>query len=533
MPVASLWRLLLFSVSVLVILAGMASTPVSARTADGPASRGGDDVRSRVEAVSTAARRADSGERAQRRACAKLDSAKRERRCKRHQDDKKGGKGGGKGGQGGTDGGTTPTVEPTPTPTATPTPIPTPTPAPSPTATLTSPPTPTPPPAPAAGATSTPTATATPVPSSTPTPSPTATPTPSATPSVDPTVPPTVEPTIPAPDPAPTAYYVDPLTGSDDASGTTATSAWRTLARASAATLAPGEVLRLRAGTSHVGALVVTESGTAADPVRVEAYGDGGAPVVSGGQCVLLQGDWLEVSGVHAADCGRAGFRVEGDDVLLEGVEASGSVAGVWIREGSQRATVAASYVHDNTLMAPDTHGPDDDYGAFGIEVNGDHARVLGNRISGHHAPSPDYRVDGAAVEVYQAVGTLIEGNTSTDDLAFTELGGSRTTGTRVLGNTVTSSAEEGTFLMTRGPGQVWGPVVDTVATGNTVRLTGAKSYGFGCYGACTPAHLVLSDNDIRAGWYVGWVDGTFTTTGNTYRGELWFPLGRGDSWLP
>jgi hypothetical protein len=86
---------------------------------------------------------------------------------------------------------------------------------------------------------------------------------------------------------------------------------------------------------------------------------------------------------------------------------------------------------------------------------------------------------------------------------------------------------------MTRGPGQVWGPVVDTVASGNTVRLTGAKSYGFGCYGACTPAHLVLSDNDIRAGWYVGWVDGTFTTTGNTYRGELWFPLGRGDSWLP
>jgi hypothetical protein len=86
---------------------------------------------------------------------------------------------------------------------------------------------------------------------------------------------------------------------------------------------------------------------------------------------------------------------------------------------------------------------------------------------------------------------------------------------------------------MTRGAGQVWGPVIDTVAEGNTVRLTGEKSFGFGCYGGCTPTNLVMRGNTISAGWYVGWVDGTFTTTGNTYRGELWFPLGTGDTWIP
>ncbi len=82
---------------------------------------------------------------------------------------------------------------------------------------------------------------------------------------------------------------------------------------------------------------------------------------------------------------------------------------------------------------------------------------------------------------------------------------------------------------MTRGGEQHWGPVTNTVARGNTVRLTGAKSFGFGCYGGCTPGILTLRRNTISAGWYVGWADGTFRTVENRYRGELWFDLGPGD----
>lgn len=328
----------------------------------------------------------------------------------------------------------------------------------------------------------------------------------------------------------PRTFFVDPATGSDSASGRTPLTAWRTLDRVSSAALEPGDVVRLRAGTKHLGGLRITADGTAARPITVRKYGLGALPVVSQGGCVSLAGDWLRVLDVAANGCGRSGFSLEGAHDTVRRVAATGNVAGVWIREGSSYATVARSLLEDNDLMAADTPGGDDDYGAFGVEVNGDHARVTRNTISGNRADSADYGEDGSAVEVYQAVGTRIDHNRSIDNLAFTELGGPRTSGTRVTRNTVTGSLRQGSFLMTRGAGQVWGPVRDTVAAHNEVRLTGAKSFGFGCYGGCTPTILTLRHNVIVAGWYAGWADGTFASSDNVYGGEIWFPLSPSDA---
>lgn len=327
-------------------------------------------------------------------------------------------------------------------------------------------------------------------------------------------------------------FYVDPLTGDDTATGTTPDSAWRTLARASEADLQPGQVLALRTGMIHQGALNITASGLPGRPVTIQSYGEGKPPVLTG-DCLTVSGDRVVVTGIAAQDCERAGFSITGDDVTLDGVEASGSVSGVWIQEGAQHSIVRDSHIHDNDRMAPGTDGPDDDFGAFGVEVNGDDSLILGNTISGHVADSPDYGRDGAAVEIYQAAGTIVKGNTSTDDLTFTELGGSRTAGTRYVANRVTSSQAGASFLLTRGAGQTrWGPVTGTTARANTVELTGPEAFGFGCYGSCTPENLDLRRNDIAASWYVGYVDGTFTSRANTYTGELWFDLGPKDRWL-
>ena len=323
-------------------------------------------------------------------------------------------------------------------------------------------------------------------------------------------------------------YYVDPRTGSDDARGSLA-SPWRTLNRASRADLQPGDVLRLRAARRHLGALVLEESGTREQPIRVEKFGRGRYAWMRGGPCVVLRGDNLVVTGVRAVRCAEAGFNIEGDRVTVTRVSASRNIRGVWVKEGSRHAVVSFSVFRRNTRMAPGTPGADDDHGAQGIDINGDFARISRNRIIGHRAPSHDYGEDGAAVEIYQAVGTVVDRNRASGNLTFTELGGPRTRSTRFVGNRVRSSLRNGSFLMTRGAGQVWGPVYNTVVEANRVTLTGAKSFGFGCYGGCTPKILVMRGNLISAGWYVGWADGTFRTTGNTYRGELWFRLGPGD----
>ncbi|WP_193605888.1 right-handed parallel beta-helix repeat-containing protein [Nocardioides dongkuii] len=324
-------------------------------------------------------------------------------------------------------------------------------------------------------------------------------------------------------------FFVDPARGSDDAAGSKA-QPWRTLAKVGSAALRPGDTVRLRAGRTHIGALDLRASGTRGAPITVTDYGRGRRPAVAGqNPCVRLAGDWVVVSRVAALRCGEAGFVVDGDHDTVTDARATGSVRGVWVREGADHALVSHSRLHDNDLMAPGTTGGDDDHGAQGVDINGDHARVTRNLITGHRAPSPDYGEDGAAVEVYQAVGTRVDHNRAVDNLAFTELGGSRTSGTRYLRNRVSSRLDEGTFLMTRGGAQVWGPVNGTVAERNRVRLTGAHSFGFGCYGGCTPRILTLRDNTISAGWYVGWVDGTFDSANNRYRGELWFDLGPGD----
>lgn len=71
-----------------------------------------------------------------------------------------------------------------------------------------------------------------------------------------------------------TTYYVDCLRGSDQASGTNSGSAWRTLAKASR-DYEPGDRLLLRRGRTCTGVLAPTGSGTAAEPISIDAYGKG------------------------------------------------------------------------------------------------------------------------------------------------------------------------------------------------------------------------------------------------------------------
>src|SRR5258708_8340797 len=76
------------------------------------------------------------------------------------------------------------------------------------------------------------------------------------------------------------SYYVSP-TGNDHATGTSPADPWRTLARASAARLRPGDKLLLRGGHVYSGYLVIakSDSGTSAHRVLISSYGRGRATI--------------------------------------------------------------------------------------------------------------------------------------------------------------------------------------------------------------------------------------------------------------
>lgn len=72
-----------------------------------------------------------------------------------------------------------------------------------------------------------------------------------------------------------TDYYIDASGGDDSNNGTSASSAWKTLAKASATTFQPGDRILLKAGETWSGqSLWPKGSGAAGKPITIDAYGD-------------------------------------------------------------------------------------------------------------------------------------------------------------------------------------------------------------------------------------------------------------------
>ena len=71
-----------------------------------------------------------------------------------------------------------------------------------------------------------------------------------------------------------TAYYVDSSNGNDENSGTSKSSAWKTLAKASSNTYSAGDKILLKAGSIFDGSFVAQGGGNAESPVTLSYYGD-------------------------------------------------------------------------------------------------------------------------------------------------------------------------------------------------------------------------------------------------------------------
>lgn len=315
-----------------------------------------------------------------------------------------------------------------------------------------------------------------------------------------------------------TTYYLSP-SGSDSASGTSADNAWRNLSRVPAGSLRAGDTVLLQRRGQYQGQLNISASGTAARNITVGSYGEGRRPMLTKGNCLEVSGSNVTVDGVRTDNCTWAGISLSGNNITVTDSRSSNNVTGIFVRSGADNNRITGNRVVNNTRMSVNTPGGDDDSGAFGILVNGDNTEIDNNRISGQAAFSYDYGVDGAAVEIYGAIGTRIHHNIARDNKAFTELGNKRSKNTTYSYNAVTSNLKDSEFLVTRGAGSNWGPILNTNVTHNTVKLNGAGSQGFVCYDGCGPDILSLRENVISAAWKVGYADRKFDSARNIFWG--------------
>ena len=79
-----------------------------------------------------------------------------------------------------------------------------------------------------------------------------------------------------------TAYYVDSGRGSDDHKGTSAQSAWKSLAKLDGVELKPGDKILLKAGCTFAGHLAPQGSGAEGKPIVIDKYGEGPKPILAG-----------------------------------------------------------------------------------------------------------------------------------------------------------------------------------------------------------------------------------------------------------
>lgn len=90
------------------------------------------------------------------------------------------------------------------------------------------------------------------------------------------------------------SYYVDSEGGNDANDGLQPESAWQSLARVNAATLAPGDEVLFKRGGLWRGVLV-PRSGEPGKPVRYAEYGEGPLPILQGSVAAEAPADWQEI----------------------------------------------------------------------------------------------------------------------------------------------------------------------------------------------------------------------------------------------
>jgi len=174
-------------------------------------------------------------------------------------------------------------------------------------------------------------------------------------------------------------FYVSP-SGSDSADGTSPQTAWRTLSRASSATLRPGDRLLLQGGHRFTGQLRLgpEDAGNPRKPVYIGSYNTGRAVIAGTAAAGILVVDTAGVdirhvvlAGAHRGGPQSAGIQLYSDlprnhhldHVVIEDVDVSGFGTGISIGAvnpgaGFHGVWVGDSALHDNLSAGLSSYGP-------------------------------------------------------------------------------------------------------------------------------------------------------------------------------
>ncbi len=188
---------------------------------------------------------------------------------------------------------------------------------------------------------------------------------------------------------------------------------WKSLAAVNAHPFCPGEHLFFARGSSYVGGFAIRDSGTAARPIIVTAYGNGPAPAFTNsnfddinGNVIRIEGSYIIVDGLYFHD-GATSPTPKPEDVLR--------VADVFIAKGADHNVIRNSEVKNSPVgfhicgqfnlitgnQLHDTNRPlaEPNWGPIAIVISNAHNEISYNRIWNYLTIGGKYGADGGALE--------------------------------------------------------------------------------------------------------------------------------------
>ena len=316
-------------------------------------------------------------------------------------------------------------------------------------------------------------------------------------------------------------YYLDCNSKTNTASGLSKNSAWRDISRANQADLQPGDKLLLKRDCIWEGQTLRAKwKGTANNYIRIRAYGVGRKPRINNGgnNNIRVSGSYQSIEDVtltynrsfyqrqinYGNGCYQPiastygiNFIKDSHHNVVRNSGISGAMAGVHLALGSHHNRVVNNKIYNNRVM----QNSKGDLGAWGILINGDSNEIFNNEIYDNVAYCPNTKLNklgSNAVELYRGDYNRIHHNYAHGDRVFSEMGSSTDNiarGNVYAYNLFVSNIKDARFIVTRGNGKPFGPVIGTVVENNTVYMPNLGSEGLIC-AACS-ANILRARRNI------------------------------------
>src|SRR5215469_296436 len=329
---------------------------------------------------------------------------------------------------------------------------------------------------------------------------------------------------------AETTYYVDSVAGSDTNSGTFVMAPWRTVAKVNSTRFAPGDHILFKRGSRWRELLSPDSSGEAGNPIVIDAYGTGAAPILTGTNLVA-PGSWALCSACQI-NVWRAEVSTPPNIVMFDGAR------------GNEKASIAALsspgdwYWTSDILYVWCTLNPGSHYLNPGVEA-GNRAVVV-NLSALAYLTLQNLNLTGAnglptngIIYAHTQDGvpprSLVLNNLTLGNGAGQGIHLEDCTNCVIQGSDISGMGNDGICLVTLHTAY---PVTSGSIIGNTVSTSqhnGIATYGCAvgaeCQGLTFPNGIFLSGIEISAntihdngeGIYLEWTNHSSITSNNVY----------------